>query len=159
MNSLGHLHPAIVHFPIGILTIVPLLILIGLITPTHRRGVMLATAVVLMVGTIGSFVAVASGEMTMQVASFPPTHDLAKPIHEHEEAAENARTLFLVMTVIYGLLVFSPPQLKWLSTPRGMVTTQIIFLLLYSAPLYLLLRAAHLGGRLVHFWGVHVPME
>lgn len=159
MNSLGHLHPAIVHFPIGILAIVPVMILIGLITPTHRRGVMLATAVVLMAGTISAFVAVASGEMTMQVANFPPTNDLAKPIHEHEETAENARTLFLIMTVIYGLLVFTPPQLKWLSTPRGMVTTQIIFLLLYMAPLYLLLKAAHLGGRLVHFWGVHVPME
>lgn len=161
MNSLGYLHPALVHFPIGILTVVPLLIIVGLVTPTLRRGVMLATAVVLLTGTIACFVTVTSGEMSISGAADIPIDapkGLGKALSAHEELAETCRNIFLGLTLLYGLLVFTPPGLKWLTTPKWTIITQLIFLVLHSGAVLLLLRAAHLGGRLVHNWGVHVPI-
>lgn len=161
MNSLGALHPALVHFPIGILSVVPVLILVAVFSAKRRHGVMLATAFVLMTGTIASFLAVASGEMTLGVARVPQVEgdELGQAIHDHEVWAENSRTIFVILTVVYGLLVFTPPGLKWLKTPKGTVIAQLVFLVVYAWALAVLLRVGYLGGLLVHKWGITVPME
>jgi len=160
MNSFGTLHPALVHFPIGLLAVVPVLILVGVFSGSLRRGVMLATAIVLLVGTIASYVAVAAGESSGDVAIMPPDAPagLNQAIHNHEELAETCRNIFTALTVLYGLLVFTPPGLKWLAKPKWTLITQLIFLVLHSGAVLLLLRVGHLGGRLVHHWGIHVPL-
>jgi len=75
-------HPAVVHFPIALLMTAAPVAILGAITrkPTWQR----AATVCLVVGAVGSFMAVETGE-EMEEADYVASKAL---IHEHEEMAE-----------------------------------------------------------------------
>lgn len=147
------LHPLIVHFPIALLLIVPLFIFIGIIYKKYDRCCFLCAFILMLLGTISSIFAVATGEASAQLIDKTP--EVQKVITLHWQLAEITRTLFIVLTIIYAIILFAPQ--KFLKKPlerKQIVIINIIFLIVLLAGCVLLSYTGHLGGELVHKLGV-----
>ena len=151
------LHPIVVHFPIGILLIAWIPMLIALIDKKRRHTWFASAAMLLIVGTIGAFAAVFTGEATEDIVgeSSQLIHDA---IHEHEEAAELARNLFIAATIVF--LVVWGVGAKINEKKRMMVGIAggALVVASYSVACVSLMNAGHLGGELVHIHGIHAPI-
>src|SRR5688572_4784583 len=62
------LHPIIVHFPIALLLIAPILIVLGTIFYKNGRAFMVSAFVLMLIGTIAAFIATATGEAAGELA-------------------------------------------------------------------------------------------
>lgn len=147
------LHPLIVHFPIALLLITPLLVIVGALLKPEKGRIVLYTALGLMLmGTLGTFLAAATGEAAGKLAERTPQIDAV--LEHHEELADATRAVFAGLTLIFAAIVFAPKVFRKL--PGKLVTTALplVFLLLYGAGMLLLANTAHNGGRLVHEFGV-----
>jgi len=150
------LHPLVVHFPIALLLVAPLFIVAGLLF-RRSAGPLSATALALMIlGTAGTWVAVATGEASAELADRTPAINAA--IEQHEELAETTRAVFTGLTVAFAVLVAAR---TW--TPRRIpvgvdVGARVLFLGAFAAASLLLANTAHHGGLLVHEHGVHVML-
>ena len=147
------LHPLIVHFPIALLLITPLLVIVGaLLTPEKGRIVLYTALGLMLIGTLGTFLAAATGEAAGKLAERTPQVDAV--LERHEELADATRAVFAGLTLIFAAIVFAPKVFRKL--PGRLVTTALplIFLLFYGAGMLLLANTAHNGGRLVHEFGV-----
>ncbi len=151
------LHPIVVHFPIGILLIAWLPMLIALADKKRRHAWFASAAMLLIVGTLGAFAAVLTGEATEDIvgASSQVIHDA---IHEHEEAAELARNLFIAATLVF--LVVWGVGAKINEKKRAMVgiVGGVLVVGVYGFAAVALMNAGHLGGVLVHQHGIHAPL-
>lgn len=150
-------HTQVVHFPIALLLVAPLLVLLGLLLrPESARGFQRAALLLMLLGTAAAFVAVASGAAAADKvdAKGPIEHVL----ETHEELAETARNVFAGLTAAYAALLFLPGLLKKdLSRGTGAALT-VVFLAAYGAGALILVNAAHNGGRLVHEFGVRAQI-
>ena len=82
------LHPLIIHFPIALLLVVPLLIVVGALRPPERGRTILYVSLGLMIaGTLATFLAVASGEAAGRIVERTPQIDAV--LERHEELAVN----------------------------------------------------------------------
>jgi uncharacterized membrane protein len=147
------LHPLIVHFPIALLLIAPLLVIVGaLLKPEKGRIVLYVALGLMLIGTLGTFLAAATGEAAGKLAERTPQVDAV--LERHEELADATRAVFTGLTLIFGAIVFAPKVFHKL--PGRLVTTALplVFLLFYGAGMLLLANTAHNGGRLVHEFGV-----
>ncbi len=50
-------HPLIIHFPIALLLVAPVLVLLRILLPKQGRGLLIAAFVVMALGTIGTYIA------------------------------------------------------------------------------------------------------
>ena len=147
------LHPLIIHFPIGLLLVAPLLVLIGaLMSPKKGRTMLLAALIMMLLGTVSVFIALQTGEAAAELADRSPQVNAI--IQHHEELAEQTRIVFSILTVGFAALLFLPNLLKREVTRPSHITFLLIFLLFYGAGTILLANTAHQGGRLVHEFGV-----
>ncbi len=151
------LHPLVVHFPVALLLVAPLLVLLGLILEPKRGRGLLASALVLMVlGTVAAWVAVGTGEAAGRLAERTPAVNAI--LEHHEELAESVRLVFTTLTVVFAAVLFLPGLLR---RPLGRAATSsilVVFLAFYAVGALLLANTAHNGGRLVHEQGVHALM-
>ncbi|MBK7707282.1 MAG: hypothetical protein IPJ30_16420 [Acidobacteria bacterium] len=104
------MHPIIVHFPIALLLIAPLLIVFGLVFYSQNRAFMISAFVLMLLGTIAAVVAVATGSAAGELAE--RVANVESVLENHEELAETTRNIFLALTVIFGAIVFVPMILK-----------------------------------------------
>jgi uncharacterized membrane protein len=150
-------HPALVHFPIGILVIAPLLMILAAVWRKARLPLAVAGLVVLLAGTIGAQLAVMSGEAAADVV---PEHSeaVAELIHEHEELAETARTLFAVLTFCYAMIVLLAAKLRERLKAGVWEVQHFLMVIAVLAGLGVLYNAAEYGGYLVHHHGIHAPL-
>lgn len=146
------MHPIIVHFPIALLLVAPLLIVAGLIFFKSAKGFMLGAFGLMLVGTIAAFIAVATGDAAGEFAERIPGVEAV--LENHEELAETTRNIFAALTVVFGAIVFVPIAFKRDLTRKIAVPLCFAFLLFYGAGTVVLINAAHEGGRLVHEFGV-----
>lgn len=149
-------HPLLVHIPIGLLIVAPVPVLMGLVLRKHELGLNLGALAVMALGTAGAFLAVSSGEAAEEAVNVGgAVHRL---IEEHGEVGEFARTLFVIMTLAFSVLVILPriaPKMK-----RAVrVSSTLAFLALYCVSLLPLMNAGHLGGELVHTHGVRARLS
>lgn len=148
------LHPLIIHFPIALLFVAPLLVVLGAILPPAKGRPMLWSALILMaLGTASVFVAIATGEAAGKLADRTP--EITATIQHHEALAERTRIVFSSLTAAFGLLLVVP-LLRRGHQPGRLSSTvlPLVFLVLYGGGMLLLTQTADQGGRLVHQFGV-----
>jgi len=160
----NELHPVVVHFPVILLLVAPLLVILGAVLHEAQRGPFLASALILMVlGTSMTYLAAATGESVTKVITSTPA--VAVLLEEHRSLAETTRELFSVLTLVFALLLLAHRLLK-----HGLdswVRTSLIaaFLLFYGTGAVLLVDTALKGSHLVHVLGArrvvtcHLPSK
>lgn len=153
MPPLNHLHPAVVHFPIALLAVAPLLALIGGLWPAQRRGIHAMALLLLLLGFLGGLAALATGEAATSFARRTP--ELKAGLAEHEAAAQWTLGLFGALLAGWlahgGLVRFRRRDLP----PAVTRNLFLLWLLVGALAVAALLRTGHLGGRLVHELHTH----
>ncbi len=153
------MHPQIVHFPIALLLTAGVLAALGLL-PRIGRGFALSALVLMALGTIAAFVASEAGEASAQLVIRTP--QISELLQRHQEYASTVRLVYTILTIVYALVLFAPaalPKLKLLLKPLPPLVpfaAQVVFILIYLGCGVILANTGHLGGRLVHEFGVHV---
>jgi uncharacterized membrane protein len=149
-------HPLVVHFPIALLVVAPVMVLVGLIFRTHRNGFFLSAAVLMVLGTIAAYLSISTGEAAAQLADRTPA--INRVLAEHQVQAENVRKWFTVLSVLWlalmvGLHLGREKIQTWLR-----VSLPVVFLGFYLVGVSQLATMAHAGGRLVHTFGLRASL-
>ena len=154
------LHPAVIHFPIALLLVAPLFVVAGALLHARGRMLLVAALALMILGTGGAWLAVATGEAASDVAESRP--GLKAAVEQHEDLAETTRAVFTALTVLFALIVALPPLIR----KANVLTTTVaplLFLIAYAAGALLLANTAHQGGQLVHQTGaspaISAPVE
>ncbi|HEY3836002.1 MAG TPA: DUF2231 domain-containing protein [Bryobacteraceae bacterium] len=147
------IHPLIVHFPIVLLLVAPAFILIGMLRPPESSAPFFVCALLLMAaGTLAGFVAVRTGLAACAHAHLQP--EVSNVLKVHQALAETTSLTFCALTVVFAAIVLIP---RLLSGHLSRVLTAVlpaVFLVLYAAGAVLLANTAHMGGCLVHDFGI-----
>ncbi len=146
------LHPLIIHFPVGLLLVAPLLAVLGALWKKHAFGLLLAALVLMALGTAAAYVAVESGEAAAELADRSP--EINPVLSHHQHLADRTRLVFTGLTVLFAVLLFLPLVLKREMKRPLALASYAVFLALYAGGALLLANTAHNGGRLVHEFGV-----
>lgn len=158
MPSWEAAHPLVVHAPLTLLMLAWVPMLIGLADFKRRWVWMVAALLMLLVGTGLAFVAVMSGEATEEKALIT-SQVVERAVHEHEEMGEFARTMFVVATGVFVVVLGLGAGLKKGKGRTGAVVVgAVVFLGVYGYAATRLAWAGHLGAELVHGYGVRAPM-
>ena len=152
--SLASLHPAISHFPIALLAVLPLLTLAALLSPSRRAHLTEVAVCLLGVAVIAVLVSAATGDAARDIA--PKAPSVTQAIESHETLGSIVRGAALVLLVV-ALFAHLAPKRQLLSARAH---TTLLFALLIGSiaalvPLYF---AAHSGVVLVHTLGVHAKL-
>ncbi len=151
------LHPLVVHFPVALLLVAPVFILLGLVLdPKRGRGLLVGALVLMVLGTVASWVAVGTGEAAGRLAERTPTVNAI--LEQHEELAETVRLVFTALTAIFAAVLFVPTMLRRQLGRAASASLLVVYLAFYAVGALLLANTAHNGGRLVHEQGVHALM-
>lgn len=152
------LHPLIIHFPIVLLLIAPVLIAIGVLIPIQKGRILLYTALgVMAFGTLSTFIAAASGDAASELVNKTP--QIKVVLEQHEELAEMTRGVFTFLTIIFAAIVLAPIIFSRFSGRISSTVLPSVFLMLYGVGMVLLVNTAHNGGRLVHEFGVRAVVS
>jgi uncharacterized membrane protein len=153
----SEVHPVIIHFPIVLLLIAPFFIVAAiLMSPEDGRPYLIAAFALMLLGTVSTFMAVASGEAAAQVAERTPA--ASQVLVRHAELAHTAQIVFALLTLIFGTILFLPRLLKRAVSTADARILPLAFLVLYAAGAIVLVNTAHNGARLVHEFGVHANL-
>ncbi len=148
----NHIHPAIVHFPIALLTVAPLLVLVGLLWPSQRRGIHASGLILMVLGFAGLILAYLSGQAAEGFAQATPA--LVAGHRDHEQAAQGTVLIFGLLLPVFAALW--APLLRKRESPKRLHTLLGVLWLLFSAVGVLAVgRTGQLGGRLVHDLHTH----
>jgi len=150
------LHPLIIHFPVALLMVAPLLVVAGLIWRENRKGLLVAALLLMVLGTAATWVAVSSGEAAGRLAERSP--EINAVLEHHEELGETARTVFTVLTGVFAVLLAAPRLFRQMPSPGVQTAVLAAFLVVWGAGTLVLVNTAHNGGRLVHEFGVRAMM-
>ena len=91
------LHPLIIHFPIALLLVAPLLVLVGApLKPEKGRPVLYVALALMVAGTLSIFLAASTGEAAGKLAERTPQIDAV--LERHEELADATRAVFSGLT-------------------------------------------------------------
>jgi len=138
------MHPIVVHFPIALLLVAPVFLLMAIAWKSQRRVMMLVTCTMVVLGAVAAQVAVMTGEETGEITQ---TAVLAEPVLErHEELAETARTIFMVLAGIAVVGTAVVWKLKERAKPGAVVAGLVVFGVAHMLGCLVLGNAAHEGG-------------
>jgi len=152
--SWTELHPLVIHFPIALLLVTPLFIVAGIVmNPQKGRPFLVAALALMILGTVGTMVAVLTGEAAAEVAH--RSAGVSAVLERHQELAEITRDIFGLLSVIFAAILFVPRLLKRETTTAAARILPLAFLVFYGAGTVVLVNTAHNGGRLVHEFGIH----
>ena len=157
MPPWNHIHPAIVHFPIALLTVAPLLVLVGLLWPAQRRGVHASALILLVLGFGGLLLALESGEAVERYARATPA--LLAGVRDHELAAQWTTLIFGLLSLAFAAL-WVLPLFRQQALSKSLETVLLgVWLLLSVVGVLAVGRTGHLGGHLVHDLHTHAGPE
>ena len=156
----------VIHFPIALLLVCPLLLIMGLIFKTHSRGFFYSALLICFLGTMGAWVAVYSGYATATAADRPQEildnpSQLAQLNHtlgNHARMAIDATWYFTVMTLLLAANLFIPNILKRNWPPKFQIIIPVIIIILLWGGGLIIAQTGHLGGILVHHFGLKAPL-
>lgn len=150
------LHPLIIHFPIALLLVAPLLVVAAIGWRRHRDGLLLAALLLMVLGTVAVWVSVSTGEAAARLADRTPA--VSAVLEHHEELAETSRLVFTVLTAVFAGLVVGPRLLRRPLPGAVHAALLVGFLAVWTGGSLVLASTAHNGGRLVHELGVRSLM-
>jgi uncharacterized membrane protein len=151
------MHPLVVHFPIGLLLVCPLFVLLGALFPAKGWWFRWTALILLGLGTCSAFVAVQTGEAAYNTVE-EEDEGLWTTLDKHKEDTEFARNVFAGLTVVYAVLLVLPLLWKRFASGPFTAVSQLVFLVLLMGGNALLANAAHLGGEVVHKYGVRAVL-
>ena len=151
------IHPAMVHFPIALFLVAPLLLLVSLFSRQAWKAWAGSALVLMLLGTLAAWLAVASGHAAGQLVD--KTDVLAREIGRHEALGVTTRNLFTLFTGVFAVLMLLPAALHKVLPIWARVGLHTVFLVAYLGGTVVLARAASQGGRLVHEFGVRAMIE
>lgn len=152
------LHPLVVHFPIALLLIAPLLVVAGLLWRAGSRGLLVSAFALMLLGTVAAWVAVGSGEAAGKRAEDRGGPVVERVLDQHEELAETTRNVFTALTIVFAAMLFAPLLTRRTLDRVPSAVLHAAFLAMYGGGLVYLVNTAHQGGRLVHELGVRAEM-
>lgn len=157
MPAWSHLHPAIVHFPIALLMVAPLLVALGLLWPAQRAGIHGSALILLILGTAMAVVAVATGMAVTGPTARSP--ELLAALDAHERLGKWTAFVYAGLTLGMILIQFLPLVLRQRLSRNWMLALHLSWLAASLGASLLLIQTGHLGGRMVHELGAHATTE
>lgn len=154
------LHPIVVHFPIALLLMSPLFVLLSMLWRKSRAPLAVAALLMLIAGCGAAQLAVMTGEAADEAAESASLVTAAADVvlEQHEELAEQTRTVFAVVTLVFAGLLGVMAVKREHASHRLYVIGCLIVLAGLAAGSMMLANTGHLGGRLVHEFGVRAPI-
>lgn len=161
MNSMTSLfndpharHAIIVHWPIVMCSIAPVLVLLVALTRAKKKSLLLVAIGCCLLGSAGAFMAEGSGEGaedSLEMRYSPISSAEGRAVHEHEELAENGWIWPLIPAGCLGLCLvpFKPPFARALLLTLALLSSA-------GVTVWVAL-TAHAGGTLVYVYGLGVP--
>ncbi len=156
LPSWDSIHPLIVHFPIALILVAPIFVIASMVFRKSAFPLGACALILMAMGTVGAILSVATGEAGAELAERVP--GVEATLEKHEDLAETTRTMLIVVTVVYALIVAAPMAMKKLMDPVPSILLNISFLVLYLVGASFLINTAHQGGLLVHTYGVHAML-
>jgi uncharacterized membrane protein len=141
-----------VHFPVALLLAAPVLLVVSLFAPRSWRTWAGASLVVMALGSLAAWLAVASGHAAGQLVDKTPA--LAAAIAAHEALGVMTLNLFTWLTVLFAVLMLLPAMVRRPLPAALRNAAHVVFLLLYLGCATVLVSTGSRGGRLVHEAGV-----
>ncbi|MBI1319093.1 MAG: hypothetical protein GC168_09110 [Candidatus Hydrogenedens sp.] len=151
------LHPLIIHFPLALLLVAPLLVVTSLVWRQHSHAFGYAALFLMVLGTAATYIAVSTGEAAGELAERGGAVEVV--LEHHESMAERTQVVFTVITIVYAFIVLAPLLLKRALAVVPWTIVNAAFLVFYVGGAVLLVNTGHEGGRLVHEFGVHAMMS
>lgn len=150
------MHPLVVHFPIALLLFAAVFVFLAAITPFRGWWFSVSALLLLIGGTGSAFVSLSTGEAAMNVAEGDGENEdqMWEVMDEHQTKMEQVSKYFAALTAVYAGLVFLPLLFKSLRGMKFALPANLVFLAALMGANLLLANGAHLGGRLVHEFGV-----
>lgn len=154
------LHPIVVHFPVALLLVSPLFVLLSLMCRKHRVPLAFAALLILLLGAGMAQMALMTGEAADEAAERAGmlTKAAEAVLEDHEELAEKTRTVFALITLGFGVLLAVTAVRGERFSHRAYVIGGAVVLVALAAGSIMLANTGHLGGRLVHEFGVRAPI-
>lgn len=146
------LHPLIVHFPIALLLIVPVFIILGLLYKKNPRCFLFPGLILMFLGATALFFAASTGAAAGQLAE--RSVEMVPVLKQHSALAGLCKTVFSILTIVYAAILFLPYFIKKEIPPLLKKGLLLFFLIVYLMSALVLMNTAHLGGLLVHRFGV-----
>jgi uncharacterized membrane protein len=149
-------HPIVVHFPIALMFLTPVLLVLALVFRSHARGLLAGALVTAAIAALAAVLAVASGEAGEDAVNVP---EAAKAVlHDHEELGEMTRNIAIGLTVALGVLNVLAARAGSPAGTRRLAVGLVIVLVVCAPASLVVMNTGHQGGRLVHEFGVRAPL-
>lgn len=152
------MHVLVVHFPIALLLVAPVFVLLGLIFAPRWQGFAVSAVLLLALGTAGAFLATATGLAARDIVEEGPD-EMFDVMEEHEEYALLTRNIYLGVTIAYAVFVLLTLTVSSIGKAVVRVPISLIFLVAMAVAALYLAHTAHLGGTLVHQYGVKAKLS
>jgi uncharacterized membrane protein len=147
------MHPLVVHFPIALLLFAAVFVLLAAIVPKRGWWFSVSALILLIGGTVGATVSVSTGEAARDMVE-DGEDAMWDVLQEHEDMTKQATQVFTVLTIVYAFVVLLPLVASPLRSLKFAFPANLVFLVALMGGNLMLANAAHLGGRLVHQYGV-----
>lgn len=150
-------HPVVVHFPVALLTAVPVLLLVSLFARRTWRTWVWSAFTLMVLGTLAAWIAVGSGHAAGQLVD--KTGTVAGALAVHEALGVLTRNLFVALTLVFAVFVLVPGRLRR-PLPDGVrIAMHAVLLLVIAGATMVLANTSRQGMRLVHTEGVQAMIE
>ncbi len=147
------MHPFVVHFPIALLLFAAVFVVLAMIVPKRGWWFSVSALILLIGGTAGAFVAMSTGEAARDVVE-EGEDEMFEVMQQHEDMMVQARNVFVALTIVYAGIVLLPLVARSLQCLKFAMPANLVFLAALMGANLLMASGAHLGGRLVHQYGV-----
>ncbi|NLF69832.1 MAG: hypothetical protein GX575_12350 [Candidatus Anammoximicrobium sp.] len=148
------MHPLVVHFPIALLLFAAVFVVLAMIVPKRGWWFSVSALILLIGGTAGAFQAVSTGIAARDVVEDAEDDAMWDVMQEHEDMMVQARNVFAALTIVYAGIVVLPLLAQSLQGLKFAFPANLVFLAALMGANLLMASGAHLGGRLVHQYGV-----
>ncbi len=157
LPSWDGLHPLVVHFPVVLLLVGPLLLIGGWFRRPGGTGAVIAALVLMTMGTVSALVSIETGKAAAEMAD--RTEAVMPVVADHAASAKLTTITFAILTVLTLLLaiVFERPASHVKQRIRGIAYTFLLLACLGAG--LLVARTGHLGGQLVHEFGLKADLS